>query len=159
MTRCTFLPRQCKYTPLPLYVQMHPCVPFTSQHSTRSGTGYRLLQHLHEGLCGPPWGLIHNYAPNELLQIQEIYLRCQCSWASDPVVAPGSSSCFLLAAKKLDELVGLKNCKSRLNFHIVIFSTGLLTAQQLTHLLTEKTAKAEDITIAKTCSSHQLFKS
>lgn len=32
---------------------------------------------------------------------------------------------FLLAAKKLDELLGLKNCKSRLNFHVVIFSTGL----------------------------------
>lgn len=61
--------------------------------------------------------------------------------------------------QKLDEPVGQKNCKSRLYFHIIIFSTGLLTAQQLTHLLTERTAKAEDITIAKTCSSHQLFKS
>lgn len=158
-TRCTFLLTWCKYTPLPLFAQIRASVPFTPQHSTRSGTGYRVLQHLHEGLCGPSWGLIHNHTPNKLLQIQEIYLRCQCSWASDPVVAPESSRCFLLAAKKLDEHVGLKNCRSRLNFHVVIFSTGPLTAQQLTHLLTEKIAKAEDITIAKTRSSHQLFKS
>lgn len=158
-TRCTFLLTQFKYKPLPLYAQMWTWVLFTSQHSTRSETGYRVLHHLHERLCGPSWGLIHNYTSNELLQIPAIYLRCQCSWASNPAVAPESSSCFLLAAKKLDELVGLKNCKSRLNFHVVIFSTGLLTAQQLTHLLAETTAKAEDITIAKTRSSHQLFKS
>lgn len=50
--------------------------------------------------CGPSWGLTHSSALNTILQIQEVYLRCQWSWASDPVVAPGSSSGFLLAAKK-----------------------------------------------------------
>lgn len=63
-TRCTFLLTWWKYKPLQLYTQTHTRVPFTSQHSTRSGTGYRVLQHLHEGLCCPSWGIILNYAPN-----------------------------------------------------------------------------------------------
>lgn len=71
----------------------------------------------------------------------------------------GAAVVFFWQQKSWMSLWDWKNCKSRLNFHVVIFSTGFLTAQQRTHLPTEKTVKAEDITIAKTCSSHQLFKS
>lgn len=91
-TRCTFLLTQWKRTPLPLYAQTSTHLPLTSQPSTRSGTDYRVLQHLHEGPCCSSWGLICNYVPNKLLQIQQNDLRCQCSWVSDPIVAPGSSS-------------------------------------------------------------------
>jgi len=66
---------------------------------------------------------------------------------------------FPFAAKKLDEVVELKNCKSRSNSHVVIFSMELLTAQQLNRLFTMQTVKADYNTIAKIHSSHRLFKS
>lgn len=66
---------------------------------------------------------------------------------------------FSFGSKKAGWASGTEKLQVQIEFSRCNFLYRTLTAQQLTHLLTEKTAKAEDTTIAKTCSSHQLFKS
>lgn len=87
-TRCTFR-SYSENTASPTISTMCTCVQFTSQHSTRIGTEYRVLQHLHEGLWGPLWGWIHNSTPKwnsatlgDLLEVsvQLSQRPCCCTW-------------------------------------------------------------------------------
>lgn len=100
---------------------------------------------LHPGVF-PPTSKDLNYFRNSsktmVLDLQHYFCRIQ--WYS------------FWGQKKLGELEEPKNCKTD---WIFIFSTGLLTAQQIKHLPTERTGKVDDNTTAKTHSSQQLFKS
>lgn len=122
--------------PLPLYSQcvhmshlLHSIPQELEQNTESFSTSMR-------GCGARPGVEFITIPPNEILQLQEIYWRCQCSWASDPVVAPGSSSFFLLAATKAGWACGTEKLQvqtvfSHCNFLYRTFNSS--AANSFTH--------------------------